>query len=63
MLDKALDYVTAKYGLDKSYVLTGFKLGKNSIQIGVANKEVECVFSIVDKDVIDDLLYNDETEE
>lgn len=62
VLDKALAYVTKKYGLGKDYILTSFKVGKG-VQVGVSSNEVDCVFTITSSEVLEFILSDEVTVE
>ena len=46
LVERVLDYVTTTYGLTSDYTLSGFKKGKNDLQITVINNQAEMTVKI-----------------
>lgn len=59
VLERALYYVTLKYGLDKTYLLTGFTMKAKGITIVVSNNDVYCAFTITGVDIVEALISGD----
>lgn len=53
IVENTLAYVTDKFGLTSDYLLTGFKMGKNSIEIKVRNNDVECSYNIINPEIME----------
>lgn len=53
LVERVLDYVTTTYGLTSDYVLSGFKKGKNDLQITVINSQAEMTVKIFGSDMYD----------
>ena len=56
MLERALYYVTLKYCLDTTYLLTGFTMKAKGITIVVSNNDVDCAFTITGVDIVEALI-------
>lgn len=59
VLERALYYVTLKYCLDTTYLLTGFTMKAKGITIVVSNNDVECAFTITGVDIVEALISGD----
>lgn len=59
VLERALYYVTLKYCLDTTYLLTGFTMKAKGITIVVSNHDVDCAFTITGVDIVEALISGD----
>lgn len=59
VLERALYYVTLKYCLDTTYLLTGFTMKAKGITIVVSNNDVDCAFTITGVDIVEALISGD----
>ena len=59
VLERALYYVTLKYCLDTTYLLTGFTTKAKGITIVVSNNDVDCAFTITGVDIVEALISGD----
>lgn len=59
VLERALYYVTLKYCLDTTYLLTGFTMKAKGITIVVSNNDVDCAFTITGVDIVEALINGD----
>ena len=59
VLERALYYVTLKYCLDTTYLLTGFTMKAKGIAIVVSNHDVDCAFTITGVDIVEALISGD----
>lgn len=59
VLDRALAYVTRKYRLDSTYVLTGFSMKAKGVTIVVGNSDITCAFTITGVDIVNALISGD----
>lgn len=53
VVERVLDYGTTTYGLTSDYTLSGFKKGKNDLQITVINNQAEMTVKIFGSDMYD----------
>lgn len=56
VLDRALQYVTRKYNLDNTYMLTGFSMKAKGITIVVGNNDITCAYTITGDDIVESLI-------
>lgn len=59
VLERALYYVTLKYCLDTTYLLTGFTMKAKGITIVVSNNDIDCAFTITGVDIVEALISGD----
>lgn len=59
VLERALYYVTLKYRLDTTYLLTGFTMKAKGITIVVSNNDIDCAFTITGVDIVEALISGD----
>lgn len=59
VLERALYYVTLKYHLDTTYLLTGFTMKAKGITIIVSNNDIDCAFTITGVDIVEALITGD----
>ena len=59
VLERALYYVTLKYRLDTTYLLTGFTMKAKGITIIVSNNDIDCAFTITGVDIVEALISGD----
>lgn len=59
VLERALYYVTLKYRLDTTYLLTGFTMKAKGITIIVSNNDIDCAFTITGVDIVEALITGD----
>lgn len=59
VLERALYYVTLKYRLDTTYLLTGFTMKAKGITIVVSNNDIDCAFTITGVDIVEALINGD----
>lgn len=59
VLERALYYVTLKYCLDTTYLLTGFTMKAKGITIVVSNNDIDCAFTITGVDIVEALINGD----
>lgn len=62
LVGRVLDYVTSTYNLTSDYSLSGFKKGKNDLQITVINSQAEMTVKVYGSDMFE-LLEEDYLDE
>lgn len=59
VLDRALAYVTLKYRLDSTYILTGFAMKTKGVTVVVGNNDIDCAFTITGQEIVEALITGD----